>query len=74
MLRHDESSTRKVICINNCIDGGVVVLSLRKRGVLLRVGIDEPSMYEPNAGQLKYLKFTTETSWPERRYTGKQGI
>ena len=63
-----------MICINNRIDGSVVVLSLCKGGILLGLGIDEPSMYESNAGELEQLEFTAETSWPEGRYTGKQWI
>lgn len=65
MLRDDESSTCKVICINNRIDRSVVVLSLCKSGILLGVGIDKPSMHESNAGELEQLEFTAETSWPE---------
>lgn len=74
MLRDDESSTCKVICINNRIDGSVIVLSPCKRGVLLGVGIDEPSMYESYAGELEQFELSAKTSWPERRYTGKQWI
>jgi hypothetical protein len=42
--------------------------------MLLRVGIDEPSVYESDARELEELEFTTKTSWSERRDTGKQWV
>lgn len=74
VLRDDEFPTRKVICIHDRIDRGVVVLRLCKRDILLRVWIDEPSMDEPDARELEELEFTTKTSWSERRDTGEQWV